>query len=112
MEGPPTPKLSPIMRRMSMIPTNELAAQVISMDRLGTWHLARALRLAEHMAENPADDEKWRNGLMDRHLKLAGALLGSINARVATFKFLQEVKDGQHADAGGDPDAYERAQRS
>lgn len=101
MSRPRPPRLSPVTRSDSqgtvrMIPLGELVKQVESMDRLGTWHLAQALAIAEHIADNPADDEKWRAGLMDRHLKLSGALLGSINSRISTFKFLREVRNGNH----------------
>lgn len=112
---PPTPALSPISRvdaldnSRHLVPREVLEAQIADMDRLGTWHLAQALGLAEHMAKYPEDDERWRNGVMDRHLKLAGALLGSINSRVTTFKFLQEGEGDGGEYPGGKREPYARS---
>lgn len=110
---PPNPKLTPITRQdridgaVHLIPRSDLEAQVREMDRCGTWHLAQALAIAEHVEQYPVDDERWRQAQFDRHLKLAGALLGSINSRVTAFKFLQEGNDGQYA--GGHPEPYRRS---
>ena len=111
MARPQPPRLTPITRAgmngaMRLIPSDLLLDQVIKMDRLGTWHLAQAVALQEGFDDGTAEENKYNVNRLQRHLQLAGALLGSINSRLSTYKFVKEVRDGQHGEAGKDDDGY------
>lgn len=104
---PPMPDLTPITRGTgSLIPREVLLAQVRAMDRRGTWHLAQAIRLQEGFDDGSVEENRYSTNLLTRHLQFAGALLGSINSRVTTFKFLQE---DPHDYPGGHADRYGEA---
>jgi hypothetical protein len=105
---PLPPRLTPVMRAGVLIPYAELVGQLTDMDRFGTWCLAQVYAEYDLIRQHPASDDRYHNARMDRMLKLAGASLGSINARVALFKFLQEDPSEF---PGGDPEKYQRARR-
>lgn len=113
MPRPLPPRLTPVTRpgannATRLIPADLLLLQVTQMDRLGTWHLAQAIALQEGFDSGEAEENKYNVNRLQRHLQFAGALLGSINSRLSTYKFVKEVRDGQHGKAGDDADGYYR----
>lgn len=104
MARPKTPRLSPITRHelgaTRMIPVDLLMEQVAEMDRLGTWHLAQALAMQEGFDNQTVEENRYGVNKFNRHMQLAGALLGSINSRISTFRFLREVANGEHGQPG------------
>ena len=112
MVRPQPPRLSPITREkggmVRLIPIGELLEQVQEMDRLGTWHLAQALALQTAFDNGTAEENRYGVNKLHRHLQFAGAMLGSINARIATYKFVKEVRNGEHGARFGDPEGYYR----
>jgi hypothetical protein len=84
-----------------------LAQQVVESERFGVWCLAQALAEYHLMTQNPLEDDSYHNHRMSRLLTMSGAALGSINSRTTAFRFLEEVRNGQHP--GGDAEAYRSA---
>lgn len=104
MARPLPPRLSPVTRQTMgasrLIPVEELQRQIEDMDRLGTWHLAQALALQNGFDKGVVDEDRYTVNKLNRHLQFAGALLGSINSRLSTYRFIKEVRDGQHGGRG------------
>jgi hypothetical protein len=110
MGRPRIPDLTPITRYPAdLIPTAELVEQVMHMDRLGTWCLQQYLATFEGIENGLLEDNRYHTARMARLSQASGALLGSINSRVSTFKFMQEVANGEHP--GGRAERYNRPGR-
>jgi hypothetical protein len=110
MSRPRIPNLTPITRYPAdLIPTAELAEQVMLMDRLGTWCLQQYLAIFDGIQSGQIEENRYLAARMTRLSQASGALLGSINSRISTFKFLQEVASGEHP--GGRAEQYNRPGR-
>lgn len=111
MARPDIPRLSPVFRasaggRRLLIPAEEMARQVMELERLGCWALQQGLNEAGMVLDNP-DDSLLNDKRMQRYFAISGACLGAINGRVNALRTLQEIDNGNIV--GGDAEAYRKA---